>query len=77
MPGLLYNRLFEVAASQYGYVTAADARALGAPVGRLSTMTARGTLVHVSSGVYRFPAFPVTGWISSWRRRCGRTTAAC
>jgi predicted transcriptional regulator of viral defense system len=60
MPGPLYNRLFEVAASQYGYVTVADARALGAPVERLSTMAARGTLVHVSSGVYRFPAFPVS-----------------
>jgi predicted transcriptional regulator of viral defense system len=61
MPGPLYNRLFEVAASQYGYVTVADARALGAPVERLSTMAARGTLVRVSSGVYRFPAFPVSG----------------
>lgn len=60
MPGLLYNRLFEVAASRYGYVTAADARALGAPVERLSKMAERGTLVRVSSGVYRFPAFPVS-----------------
>jgi predicted transcriptional regulator of viral defense system len=60
MPGPLYNRLFEVATSQYGYVTGADARALGAPVERLSTMAARGTLVHVSTGVYRFPAFPVS-----------------
>jgi len=60
MPGPLYNRLFEVAASRYGYVTAEDARGLGVPVERLSTMAARGTLERVSSGVYRFPAFPVS-----------------
>jgi predicted transcriptional regulator of viral defense system len=60
MPGALYNRLFEVAADQYGYLTADDARALGAPVERLSAMAARGTLVRVSSGVYRFPTFPVS-----------------
>jgi predicted transcriptional regulator of viral defense system len=59
MPGPLYNRLFEIAASRYGYVTAEDARGMRVPVERLSTMAARGTLVRVSSGVYRFPAFPV------------------
>lgn len=58
MPGLLYSRLFEVAAGQYGYLTADDAHDLGVPVTRLNTMVARGALVQVSRGVYRFPIFP-------------------
>lgn len=58
MPGPLYTRLFEIAAGQYGYLTANDAHELGVPVTRLNTMAARGALVHVSRGVYRFPIFP-------------------
>lgn len=58
MPGRLYTKLFEVAAGQYGYLTADDARALDVPVTRLNTMVARRTLDHVSRGVYRFPLFP-------------------
>jgi len=58
VPGQLYARLFEVAAGRYGYLTADDAHDLGVPVTRLNTMVARGTLVHVARGVYRFPLFP-------------------
>lgn len=60
MPGPLYTRLFEVAAGQYGYLTADDAHDMGVPVTRLNTMVARGALVHVSRGVYRFPIFPTS-----------------
>lgn len=58
MPGQLFTKLFEIAAGQFGYLTVADAHDLGVPVTRLNTMTARGTLDHVSRGVYRFPVFP-------------------
>jgi len=58
MPGSVYSQLFEIAAGQYGYVTADDAHELGVPITRLNTMVARGTLDHVSRGVYRFPVYP-------------------
>lgn len=58
MPGPLYTKLFEVAAGRYGYLTAEDAHDLDVPVTRLNTMVARGALVQISRGVYRFPIFP-------------------
>lgn len=58
MPGVLYTRLFEVAAGKFGYLTTDDAHDLDVPVTRLNTMVARGALVQVSRGVYRFPIFP-------------------
>jgi predicted transcriptional regulator of viral defense system len=54
------DELWEVAVEQYGYVTTRDARDLGIPVGELSKLAMRGTLQHISHGVYRFPELPVS-----------------
>ncbi len=45
---------------QYGYVTTADARALGIPVMELGKLAARGQIRHVSYGLYRFDELPPT-----------------
>ena len=49
-----------MAVEQYGYVTTRDARDLGIPTVELSKLAMRGTLAHISQGVYRFPELPVT-----------------
>lgn len=52
------DKLWELAAGQYGYVTAADAHELGVPVVELGKLAARGRLQRVGHGVYRFEEFP-------------------
>lgn len=54
----LRDELWEVAVDQYGYVTAADARQLGAAVVELGKLAARGKLTRVAYGLYRFPEWP-------------------
>ncbi|MGH7506250.1 MAG: type IV toxin-antitoxin system AbiEi family antitoxin domain-containing protein [Longimicrobiales bacterium] len=61
MPGRVYNELLDFAAGQYGYVTTADARALGIDPDRLRTMARRGTIEPIAHGLYRIPAVPATG----------------
>lgn len=61
MPGRVYDILFDHALDQYGYLTAADARALGVNEQRLVDMARRGTLERIAQGLYRFPAAPHTG----------------
>ncbi|HEY0037561.1 MAG TPA: type IV toxin-antitoxin system AbiEi family antitoxin domain-containing protein [Longimicrobium sp.] len=58
MPGSVYNRLFEIAADQHGYLTTAQARAEGIRPGTLTAMARRGTIERVSHGVYRLVQFP-------------------
>jgi predicted transcriptional regulator of viral defense system len=60
MPGATYNRLAEIAADRYGYVTTADAEALGVDPHRLFEMARRGQLDHPMTAVYRVPLIPVT-----------------
>ena len=60
MPGAAYNRLAEIAAERYGYVTTADAEALGLDPHRLFEMARRGQLEHPMTAVYRVPLIPVT-----------------
>lgn len=60
MPGATYNRLAEIAAERYGYVTTADAEALGLDPHRLFEMARRGQLDHPTTAVYRVPLIPVT-----------------
>lgn len=62
MPGLIYNRLLELATDQYGYVSTDDARALQISPRRLKLLAERGSLVRIARGLYRFPAevVPVT-----------------
>lgn len=58
MPGTMQARIYDLAAEQNGYVTAAQARRAGISVQSIHNMAARGTLEHVSHGVYRLVQFP-------------------
>lgn len=52
------EQLWDLAVGQYGYVTTADARALGIPVVELGKLAARGRLHRVGHAVYRFEELP-------------------
>lgn len=54
----LRDELWDTAVEQYGFVTAADAHRLGAPVVELGKLAARGKLQRVGYGLYRFPEWP-------------------
>lgn len=58
MPGVRYKQLAERAADSFGYLTGADARALGVPLGTLNALSRRGQLERVAHGVYRVPLIP-------------------
>jgi predicted transcriptional regulator of viral defense system len=60
MPGAAQMRVYELAAEQNGYVTAAQARRAGVTRQALNKMQARGTLERVSHGVYRLVHFPAS-----------------
>lgn len=59
-PPLVRDQLWDVAASQHGFATAAQARDLGITQMALQMLVARGTLERASQGVYRFPRFPAS-----------------
>lgn len=54
------RRLYEVALDQHGYVTTADAAALGIPDTTLYRLYTSGGLTQVSRGLYRFDDMPST-----------------
>ena len=56
--GLARDRLWEIAATQHGYVTARQAIELGVTRGALNQLAFRGTVERATRGVYRFPRFP-------------------
>ena len=56
----VWNRLWDIAVDQYGYVTSADADALGLAHTVLGKMASRGTLERIAFGLYRFPQWPVS-----------------
>lgn len=58
MPGVKYNAVFEIAADNYGYFTVEQAWSAAVSPKTLSAMARRGTLEHVSTGVYRVAALP-------------------
>ena len=58
MPGSAYQKVMEIAAEQFGYLTTAQAQERGASDNALRMMAKRGTLERVSWGVYRLPTFP-------------------
>lgn len=60
MPGERWNEIVEVAHAQYGYVTAADSRAVGGNKDYLDHLEDRGQIVRVARGLYRVPSVPVT-----------------
>ena len=60
MPGAAFNKLAEVAADQYGFVSQDDARQLGVQPMTLVRMSERGTLERRGHGLYRMRYFPVS-----------------
>jgi predicted transcriptional regulator of viral defense system len=58
MPGEAYSTLYEIAADQFGYFTAAQAREAGVRAMALVMMERRQTVERVSQGVYRLQQFP-------------------
>jgi len=58
MPGREDDKVLDVAADQHGYVTIAQARAVGIHRDTIRKMAARNALERVSWGVYRVPTFP-------------------
>ena len=58
MPGSAYEKVMEIAAEQFGYLTTSQAQERGASDNALRMMAKRGTLERVSWGVYRLPTFP-------------------
>lgn len=58
MPGEAYNRIFDLAALQHGFVTAVQAREVHVAPMTLVRMAERGALERVSRGVYRLPNWP-------------------
>lgn len=60
MPGSEHEKVLEIAADQFGYVTTAQAREHDVSSDALRKMAERGTLERVSRGVYRIPTFPAS-----------------
>lgn len=58
MPGEKYGAVFEIAADNHGYLTVEQAREADVAPKTLHAMVRRGTLEHVSNGVYRVAAIP-------------------
>lgn len=56
---LARDELWDVAATQHGFVTAQQATDLGVEKHALQMLVHRGTLTRVAHGVYRFPRYPV------------------
>lgn len=49
------ERLFDLAREQHGFITTADARALGIPPVELRKLAHRGKLANIRRGLYQFP----------------------
>lgn len=60
VPGHAYDLLFDLATSQYGYVTRFQALEAGVARNTLDEMSRRGLVDHISHGLYRFKAFPTS-----------------
>lgn len=58
MPGARFGAVFEIAVDNHGYVTVEQARAVDVSPKTLHAMVRRGTLEHVSNGLYRVAAIP-------------------
>lgn len=60
MPGSKYEKVMDLAADQFGYVSTSQAVARGVSRNALRMMATRGVLERVSWGVYRVPTFPAS-----------------
>jgi predicted transcriptional regulator of viral defense system len=56
---LARDKLWEIAITQHGFVTAQQATELGVVKSALQMLVSRGTLTRAAHGVYRFPQYPV------------------
>lgn len=57
---LARDKLWEIATTQHGFVTAQQALEAGIGKQSLQMLVHRGTLERVAHGVYRFPQYPVS-----------------
>lgn len=60
MPGQVYNRIAEVAADNYGYITADEAAAADIDPHRLLELARRGQIERRGTALYRVPLIPPT-----------------
>ena len=60
MPGREYEKVMDIAADQFGYVSTSQMTARGVSRNALRMMATRGALERVSWGVYRVPTFPAS-----------------
>lgn len=60
MPGQAYRSIYDMAADQLGYFTAAQARTAGIEPMTVVMMARRGTAERVARGVYRLVHFPLS-----------------
>jgi predicted transcriptional regulator of viral defense system len=75
VPTPAYRALYSIAEDQMGYVTTAQAGAVGVSSMALVMMTRRGALERVSRGVYRlidFPAQSLAQYMQATLWPCGR-----
>lgn len=64
-----YQCLFDIAVSQHGHFTAAQARSCGFTWERLSDVTRRGRFIRVLRGIYRlrdYPWYPREEVVAAW-----------
>lgn len=60
MPGALYNRLADLAADNYGYLTTGEVERAGIDPHRLLELARRGQLERRARALYRLPLIPPT-----------------
>ncbi len=60
MPGREYEKVMDIAADQFGYVSTSHETTRGVSRNALRMMATRGALERVSWGVYRVPTFPAS-----------------
>ena len=60
MPGRIWEKAFEVAVDQYGFITFLDFRRLEEDPAILRQWLQRGRVERVAHGIYRFPSIPAT-----------------
>jgi predicted transcriptional regulator of viral defense system len=60
MPGQIWERAFDVAVDQHGFISFMDFRRLSENPAILRQWHQRGRVERVAHGIYRFPSIPVT-----------------
>jgi predicted transcriptional regulator of viral defense system len=60
VPGAIYNKLAELAAENYGYLTTEEVEDAGIDPHRLLELARRGQIEHRARGLYRLPLIPPT-----------------